>query len=71
MANAVLEESRLKSLLKEALIEVFEEKRDLMRGLVEEVLEDAHDLAAFEERQHEPNLAFEDVLSDLRSRGKL
>ena len=71
MANTVLEEGRLKALLKEAFIEVFEEKRDLMRGLVEEVLEDAHDLAAFEERQQEPNLAFEDVLSDLRSRGKL
>lgn len=71
MASAVLEEGRLKALLKEALVEVLEERRDLMRGVVEEVLEDAEDLAAFTERQHEPNLAFEDVLSDLRSRGKL
>ncbi len=29
------------------------------------------DLAAFEERASEPNLAFEDVLKDLRKRGKL
>jgi hypothetical protein len=33
--------------------------------------EDAEDLAAFEERANEPNLAFEDVLKDLRTRGKL
>ncbi|KRT72700.1 MAG: hypothetical protein XU12_C0016G0016 [Deltaproteobacteria bacterium CSP1-8] len=33
--------------------------------------EDAEDLASFEERAREPNLAFEDVLNDLRKRGKL
>jgi len=33
--------------------------------------EDAEDLAAFEERAKEPNLAFEAVLKDLRRRGKL
>ncbi len=33
--------------------------------------EDAEDLAAFEERAKEPNLAFELVLKDLRRRGKL
>lgn len=33
--------------------------------------EDAEDLAAFGERAREPNLAFEDVLKDLRKRGKL
>jgi hypothetical protein len=33
--------------------------------------EDAEDLAAFKERAHEPNLVFEDVLKDLRKRGKL
>ena len=33
--------------------------------------EDAEDLATFEERANEPNLAFEDVLKDLRKRGKL
>ena len=30
--------------------------------------EDAEDLAAFEERRHEPNLPLEDVLQDLRPR---
>jgi len=33
--------------------------------------EDAEDIAAFEERANEPNLSFEDVLKDLRKRGKL
>jgi hypothetical protein len=33
--------------------------------------EDAEDLAAFEERAEEPNLAFEAVLQDMRRRGKL
>ena len=33
--------------------------------------EDAKDLAAFKDRAHEPNLAFEAVLKDLRRRGKL
>jgi hypothetical protein len=33
--------------------------------------EDADDLAMFEARSSEPNLCFEDVVKDLRKRGKL
>jgi hypothetical protein len=33
--------------------------------------EDADDLAAFDARVNEPNLAFEDILRDLKRRGKL
>lgn len=33
--------------------------------------EDAEDLAAFEARASEPNLLFEEVLKDLRQRGKI
>ena len=33
--------------------------------------EDAEDLAAFEERAHEPNLSFEDVVKDLKQRGAI
>jgi hypothetical protein len=33
--------------------------------------EDAEDLAAFEERASEPNLAFEAVVKELRKRGKI
>jgi len=35
------------------------------------LVEDTEDLAAFEERKNEPNLDFEKVLRDLRSRGKI
>jgi predicted transcriptional regulator len=33
--------------------------------------EDAVDLSAFEDRTHEPNLRFEDVLKDLMQRGRI
>lgn len=33
--------------------------------------EDAEDISAFEERAQELNLAFEDVLRDLKQRGKI
>jgi predicted transcriptional regulator len=33
--------------------------------------EDAIDLAAVKERAHEPNIPFEEVLKDLKRRGKL
>lgn len=33
--------------------------------------EDAGDLAAFEERSHEQNLDFEDVVKSLKQRGKI
>lgn len=33
--------------------------------------EDADDLAAFKSRAAEPNMRFEDVVTDLRKRGKL
>jgi len=33
--------------------------------------EDAEDLAAFEERAQEPALLFEDVLKDLKKRGRI
>jgi hypothetical protein len=45
---------------------------DLVNAAVRRSLgEDAEDLAAFEARAKEPNLAFEGVLKDLRRRGKL
>ena len=45
---------------------------DIVNNAVRHTLsEDAEDIAAFEERASEPNLSFEDVLKDLRKRGKL
>ena len=45
---------------------------ELVNAAVRQTLaEDALDLAAFDERAREPGLSFEDVLKDLRRRGKL
>ena len=41
------------------------------RAVRQSLAEDADDLAAFDDRAKEPNLAFEDVLKDLKRRGKL
>ncbi len=45
---------------------------DLVNAAVRRSLaEDAVDLVAFQDRVHEPTVAFEDVLRDLKNRGKL
>lgn len=45
---------------------------ELVNDAIRESLsEDAEDLAAFEERAAEPVVAFEDVLKDLKSRGRI
>ena len=45
---------------------------ELVNDAVREALaEDADDLAAFEEREKEPELLFEDVVKDLKRRGKI
>ena len=45
---------------------------DLVNEAVKLALaEDAEDLAAFEQRASEPDLPFEDVVKDLRRRGKI
>jgi len=45
---------------------------DLVNAAVRRSLaEDATDLAAFEDRAHEPTVPYEDVLKDLKRRGKL
>ena len=41
------------------------------RAVQYSLAEDAEDFAAFEERNKQPNLDFEKVLKDLRSRGKI
>ena len=45
---------------------------DLVNEAIQLALaEDAEDLAAFEQRAAEPNLPFEDVVKELRQRGKI
>ena len=63
------------SLLKTLKIKAVETHRsvsDLVSDAVRQSLaEDAEDLEAFATRIHEPDLAFEEVLKDLKRRGKL
>lgn len=40
-------------------------------ALRQSLLEDAEDLAAFDERAKEPSMPFEDMVKDLRKRGRL
>ncbi|HJP04087.1 MAG: CopG family transcriptional regulator [Chromatiales bacterium] len=45
---------------------------ELVNDAVKEALaEDANDLAAFEDREKEADLKFEDVVKDLKRRGKI
>jgi predicted HicB family RNase H-like nuclease len=45
---------------------------DLVNEAVQlSLVEDADDLAAFEDRVNEPSLAYEDVVKDLKRRGKI
>ena len=45
---------------------------DLVNEAIQLALaEDAEDLAAFDQRSIEPNLPFEDVVKELRQRGKI
>jgi len=49
MAQASIEEGRLKELLKTAIVEVFEERRELLLDVFEEALEDVALVHAIEE----------------------
>lgn len=49
MAAAIIEEGKLKDLIKTALIEVLETRRDLMQEIVEEAMEDFAFSRAIEE----------------------
>ena len=53
-------------------VETSRSMSDLVNEAVKVLLaEDAEDLAAFEERAYEPLLSFEDMLKDLKKRGRI
>jgi hypothetical protein len=52
MTTAPLDEAKLKDLFKSALIEVLEERKDLIRELIEEAIEDVGLVRAIEEGEH-------------------
>ena len=66
-AMATLDEDRLKELLKTAIVEVLEERRDLVRELIEEAVEDIALVRAIEEGQKSPLVSRDEVFKILRS----
>ena len=67
MATSTLDEDRLKELLKTAIVEVLEERRDLVRELIEEAVEDIALVRAIEEGQKSPLVSRDEVFKILRS----
>ena len=67
MATSTLDDDRLKDLFKAAILEVFEERRDLVRELIEEALEDIALARAIEEGQESPLVSRDEVFKLLRS----
>ena len=63
---------RLHRALRLKAVETERSVSDIINEAVRESLaEDAEDLAAIEERSHEPWLRFEDVMKDMKKRGLL
>lgn len=61
MADAGIEDSRIKDLVKTAMIEVLEERRDLVLGLMEEALEDMGMVHAIREGEQSPLVSRDEV----------
>ena len=67
MATATVDEERLKDLMKSALVEVLEERRDLVREIVEEALEDIALARAIEQGLESESVSRGEVFAVLES----
>jgi hypothetical protein len=65
MTTAMLDEAKLKELLKSAIVEILEERRDLIRELLEEVIEDIALARAIEEGEHGARVSRDEVFEIL------
>jgi len=61
MSQVPLDDERLKGLLKTALLEVLEERKDILRDLIEESLEDIALARAIEQGQRTGNASRSEV----------
>jgi hypothetical protein len=68
MEHAVINESRLKEILKSALIEVFEERKDLFSDLLAEALEDIALIRAIKEGESTASVSRDEVFSILEGK---
>jgi len=67
MADVGIEDNRIKDLVKSALIEVLEERRDLVLNLVEEALEDLGMVHAIREGEQSPPVGRAEVFRILET----
>jgi hypothetical protein len=65
--NIAVEDARLKEIFKAALIEVLEERRDLVREVIEEALEDAGMVRAIEEGAKDDLVSEDEIFAVLKS----
>ena len=68
MATAIIEEGKLKDLIKTALIEVLETRRDLMQEVVEEAVEDFAFSRAIEEGMTSEKVSRDEVFAVLEDK---
>lgn len=67
MPNTVVDEQKLKDLLKTAIVEVLEERHDLVRDLLEEALEDIAMARAIKEGENSAIISRNQVFQALDS----
>ncbi|HEY0602847.1 MAG TPA: hypothetical protein VGD58_08045 [Herpetosiphonaceae bacterium] len=63
MNMASIDEQTLKTILKAAIVEVLEERRDLVREIIEEALEEAGLVAAIDEGLQTEKVSKTDIFS--------
>lgn len=66
--TTLAERNELKGLLKESLLEILEERRDLFYDLIAEVFEDMAMVKAIREGEHTPSVPREEIFAILKGR---
>ena len=67
MATVIENDEKLKEVFKQAMLELFAERRDLVRELLEEIVEDAAMSRAIAEGSNTPNVSRDNVFDLLES----
>ncbi|MEL6354826.1 MAG: hypothetical protein AAFR58_24235 [Cyanobacteria bacterium J06627_28] len=65
MSSTSLSETQIKSLMKDAILEIFQERRDLFQELIAEVLEDIALAKAIDEGKDSPSVDRETIFAIL------
>lgn len=67
MASILIDEAKLKEALKSAIVEILEERKDLLREALEEALEDIALVRAIEEGEQSKLVTRDEVFKALES----